>query len=211
MTTTLHALAGDDDGRPAQSGDASPRRGFDEPAAQRAAEELLVAAGADLEDAGIAETPRRLAAWLGEMLTPQPFEPTTFPNDEGYDELVIVRDIPFRSLCMHHVLPFYGVAHVAYLPADRIIGLSKLARVVEMFARELQIQERLTVQVADWLDDALCPRGVGVVLEAEHLCMAVRGVQKPGASTVTSALRGLVRDDARTRHEFLTLATGHRA
>ena len=108
---------------------------------------------------------------------------------------------------MHHLLPFHGVAHVAYLPGERIIGLSKLARVVELFARDLQIQERLTMQVADWLQEELAPRGVGVVLEAEHMCMSLRGVAKPGSRTVTSALRGAVRDDARTRQEFMTLTT----
>ena len=106
---------------------------------------------------------------------------------------------------MHHLLPFHGVAHVAYLPGDRIIGLSKLARVVELFARELQLQERLTCQVADWLRDNLSPKGVGVVIEAEHMCMSLRGVQKPGSRTVTSALHGLVREDPRTRQEFLAL------
>ena len=136
---------------------------------------------------------------------PSPFEPTTFPNDEGYDELIVARSIPFHSLCMHHLLPFQGVAHVGYLPGERIIGLSKLGRVVEFFSRDLQIQERLTTQVADWLQRELEPKGVGVVLEAEHMCMSLRGVQKLGAMTVTSALRGLVRDDARTRQEFLAL------
>jgi len=121
-----------------------------------------------------------------------------------------VRDIPFQSLCMHHVLPFHGVAHIAYLPGERILGLSKLARVVDLFARDLQLQERLTTQIAGWLQEELAPKGVGVVLEAEHLCMSLRGVQKPGARTVTSALHGLVRDDPRTREEFLSL-TGGRA
>jgi GTP cyclohydrolase I len=179
--------------------------GIDLPRAERAARDLLAALGADLEDESLRETPRRVAAAYAEMLTPQPFELTTFANDEGYDELVIARGIPFHSLCEHHMLPFHGVAHVAYLPGERILGLSKLARVVELFARGLQVQERLTVQVADWLDERLSPKGVGVVLEAEHLCMTLRGVQKPGALTVTSALRGLVRDDARTRQEFLSL------
>ena len=142
-----------------------------------------------------------------ELLTPQPFRPTTFANEEGYDELVLVRAIPFHSLCMHHLLPFHGVAHIGYLPGDRIIGLSKLGRVVELFARDLQIQERLTTQIAGWLQRELEPKGVGVVLEAEHLCMSLRGVQKMGAKTVTSALHGLVRDDPRTRQEFLTLTT----
>ena len=125
-----------------------------------------------------------------ELLTPRPFTATTFDNDEGYDQLIIVRDIPFQSLCMHHVLPFHGVAHIGYLPSGRILGLSKLARVVDLFARDLQLQERLTTQVADWLQDELQPLGVGVVMEAEHLCMSLRGVQKPGAKTVTSALHG---------------------
>jgi len=143
-----------------------------------------------------------------ELLTPEPFEATTFPNEAGYDELVVVRDITFRSLCTHHLLPFHGVAHVAYLPAERIVGLSKLARVVELFSRELQVQERLTTQIADWLEQHLEPKGVGVVLEAEHMCMSLRGVCRPGARTVTSALRGLVRDDPRTRQEFLNLTGG---
>jgi len=136
------------------------------------------------------------------------FSLTTFANDGGYDELVVVRDIPFQSLSMHHVLPFHGVAHIAYLPAERILGLSKLARVVELFARDLQLQERLTTQIAGWLQARLEPKGVGVVLEAEHLCMSLRGVQKPGAKTVTSALHGLVRGDPRTREEFLSLTGG---
>jgi GTP cyclohydrolase I len=176
-------------------------------AAEKAAADLLVALGADLEDEGLRDTPRRVAAAYAELLTPKPFNLTTFPNDEGYDELVLARDIPFHSLCMHHMLPFHGVAHVAYLPGDRIIGLSKLARVVELFARDLQVQERLTVQVADWLQTHLSPKGVGVVIEAEHLCMSIRGVQKPGSRTITSALHGLVREDPRTRQEFLALTT----
>jgi GTP cyclohydrolase I len=177
-------------------------------AAERAAADLLVALGADLELDGLRETPRRVAAAYAELLTPEPFSLTTFPNDEGYDELVLVRDIPFQSLCMHHLLPFHGVAHVAYLPNERILGLSKLARVVEHFSRGLQLQERLTTQVAAWLQEQLRPKGVGVVIEAEHLCMSLRGVQKPGAMTITSALHGLVRDDARTREEFLSLTGG---
>jgi GTP cyclohydrolase I len=185
------------------------RRPVDREAVQRAARDLLAALGADLETEGLRETPSRMAAAYSELLTPEPFNLTTFPNDEGYDELVLVRDIPFQSLCMHHVLPFYGVAHIAYLPDERILGLSKLARVVELFARDLQLQERLTTQIAACLHERLEPKGVGVVLEAEHLCMSLRGVQKPGARTVTSALHGLVRDDSRTRAEFLSL-TGAR-
>ena len=148
-----------------------------------------------------------MADAYAELLTPQPFRPTTFPNEDGYDELIVARSIPFHSLCMHHLLPFHGVAHIGYLPRDRIIGLSKLGRVVDLFARDLQIQERLTTQIADWLEGELEPKGVGVVVEAEHLCMSLRGVQKLGAKTVTSALHGLVRDDARTRGEFLALTT----
>ena len=165
--------------------------------------DFLEALGVDLTDESLRDTPRRVASAFSELLTPLPFEPTTFPNDEGYDELVVARSIPFHSLCEHHLLPFHGVAHVAYLPGERIVGLSKLGRVVESFARRLQVQERMTVQIADWVEEFLQPRGVGVVLEAEHLCMSLRGVQKPGTMTVTSALHGLVRDDARTRQEFL--------
>jgi GTP cyclohydrolase I len=184
------------------------RTSVDLDAAEEAARSLLVALGADLEAAGIRETPRRIAQAYAELLTPMPFNPTTFPNDEGYDELVVVRDIPFQSLCMHHLLPFHGIAHVAYLPGERIIGLSKLGRVVDLFARDLQVQERLTTQVADWLDAELSPRGVGVIIEAEHLCMSLRGVQKAGSRTVTSALRGSIKEDSRTRLEFLSLAHG---
>jgi GTP cyclohydrolase IA len=180
--------------------------GLDLPRAQAAVADLLEALGVDLDDESLHETPRRVAAMYAELLTPAPFTATTFPNDGDYDELVVATGIPFHSLCEHHLLPFTGVAHVGYLPGDRIVGLSKLARVVEHFARRLQVQERMTTQIATWLDDALSPRGVGVVLEAEHLCMSLRGVQKPGARTVTSALHGLVRDDARTRQEFLSLA-----
>ena len=174
-----------------------------------AARELLLALGADLEDESMRETPRRMAETYVELLTPRPFTATTFPNDESYDELVVARDIPLHSLCEHHLLPFHGVAHIGYLPGERIIGLSKLGRVVDLYARRPQVQERLTTQVARWLTDTLEPRGVGVVIEAEHLCMSLRGVQKPGSRTITSALHGLVRDDPRTRQEFLTLTGGH--
>ncbi len=177
----------------------------DRAAAELAAAQLLTALGADLESDGLRETPRRMVDAYVELLTPQPFRATTFANEESYDELVLVRAIPFHTLCMHHVLPFHGVAHIGYLPGERIIGLSKLARVVEMFARDLQVQERLTVQIANWIQECLEPKGVGVVLEAEHLCMSLRGVQKFGATTVTSALHGQVRDDPRTRQEFLAL------
>ena len=183
-----------------------PRR-IDRARLQRAAHELLSALGSDVEAEGLQDTQRRVADAYAELLTPRPFRATTFPNDDGYDELILARAIPFHSLCMHHLLPFHGVAHVGYLPRERIIGLSKLGRVVELFSRDLQIQERLTTQIADWLQRELEPKGVGVVLEAEHLCMSLRGVQTLGAKTLTSALRGLVRDDPRTRQEFLTLTT----
>jgi GTP cyclohydrolase I len=182
-------------------------RAINRDAAVRAAADLLSALGADLQQEELRATPRRMVEAYAELLTPKPFRPTTFPNDQNYDELVLVRSIPFHSLCMHHLLPFHGVAHVGYLPGRRIMGLSKLARVVELFARDLQVQERLTTQVADWVQEQLEPKGVGVVLEAEHLCMSLRGVQKFGAKTVTSALHGLVRDDPRTRQEFLALTT----
>ena len=180
-------------------------RRIDLASAERASRDLLIALGADLEDEGVRDTPIRMARAYAELLTPKGFEPTTFPNDAGYDELVVATHIEFHSLCMHHLLPFHGVAHVAYLPGERILGLSKLARIVDYFARDLQVQERLTKQVADWLQENLNPRGVGVVFEAEHLCMSLRGVQKPGTKTITSALHGTLRDDARTRQEFLEL------
>lgn len=173
--------------------------------AERAVAELLAALGQDTRDEHTRDTPRRVAAAYAEMLTPRSFNLTTFPNEEGYDELVLARDIPFHSLCQHHMLPFKGVAHVGYLPGERILGLSKLARVVELFARGLQVQERLTKQVADWLQDQLDPKGVGVVMEAEHLCMSLRGVQASGSRTVTSALHGLLRSDHRSRAEFFSL------
>lgn len=177
--------------------------GVDLPAAAAAVRDLLEALGVDLTDPHIVDTPRRVADAYAELLCPPPFETTTFPNDEGYDELVVVRDIAFHSLCQHHLLPFAGVAHVGYLPGDRIVGLSKLARVVEHAARRLQVQERLTCDVADWIERHVQPRGIGVVLVGEHSCMSLRGVRKSGSTTVTSALRGVVRDDPATRLEFL--------
>jgi GTP cyclohydrolase IA len=179
-------------------------------AAQRAVADLLVALGQDpVTTPGLLDTPRRVAASFAEMLEPKPFRFTTFPN-EGYDEMVVARDITFNSLCMHHMLPFKGVAHVAYIPDERIVGLSKLARVVEMFSRKLQVQEALTTEIAECLQEHLAPKGVGVVLEAEHMCMTLRGVQKPGTMTVTSALLGKMREDPRTRQEFLSLIHGSR-
>ena len=183
----------------------APTRRIDHEALQQAVCDLLRALGGDVGADGLRETPRRVAETYAELLTPPAFRATTFPNDDGYAGLVVAQAIPFHSLCMHHLLPFRGLAHVGYLPGERIIGLSKLARVVELFARDLQIQERLTVQIADWLQAELRPAGVGVVLEAEHMCMSLRGVQQPGARTVTSALRGAIRDDHQTRQEFLAL------
>ncbi len=185
--------------------DERPR--IDREAAEQAVRDLLVALGRDVSDEGLRDTPRRVAGAYAELLSHEAVSLTTFANDEGYDELVVVREIPFHSLCMHHLLPFHGVAHVAYLPGEQIVGLSKLARVVELYARELQLQERLTMQIANCLQEHLRPKGVGVVLEAEHLCMSLRGAQKPGTRTTTSALLGLLRDDARTRQEFLSLVT----
>ena len=177
----------------------------DLPAAEAAVTALLRALGRDPASPHLAETPRRVARSYAELLTGRQFDLTTFPNDEGYDELVIARDIPLQSLCEHHLLPFSGVAHIGYLPGARILGLSKLVRVLELFARDLQVQERLTQQVADWLQEHLAPRGVGVVVEAEHLCMSLRGVRASGARTVTSALHGVLRSDARSRAEFFAL------
>jgi GTP cyclohydrolase IA len=191
----------------ASSASGDSERQIDHRAARCAVRELLRALGRDVDSPGLRDTPRRVADAYAELLTPQPFRATTFPNDEGYDELIVARAIPFHSLCVHHLLPFQGVAHVGYLPGERIVGLSKLARVVELFARDLQLQERLTTQIAGWLQHELEPGGVGVVLEAEHLCMSLRGVQKLGTKTVTSALHGAVRDDPRTRQEFLALTT----
>jgi GTP cyclohydrolase I len=178
----------------------------DSPAAVRAAADFLTALGLDVTSGSLAETPARMARAYAELLTPRDFALTTFDNDEGYDELVLARSIPIRSVCEHHLLPFVGVAHVGYLPGDRILGLSKLARVVELFAHRAQVQERLTKQVAGWLELHLRPRGVGVVIEAEHMCMTLRGVQAVGSRTVTSTLLGTLREDARSRAEFLAAA-----
>jgi GTP cyclohydrolase I len=180
--------------------------GIDLDAAERAAADLLHAFGVDLSSESLRDTPARMARAYAELLTPREFALTTFPNDEGYDQLVLARDIPLRSVCEHHLLSFVGIAHVGYLPGERILGLSKLARVVEHFACRLQVQERLTKQIADWLDECLHPRGVGVVVVAEHRCMTLRGVHATGSSTVTSALLGTLREDARSRQEFFALA-----
>lgn len=183
------------------SGRAAP----DLAAAGAAAGALLAALGVDLGGV-MGRTPARMARALEELLTPRPFDLTTFPNDEGYRQMVIERDIPFTSLCEHHFLPFTGRAYVAYLPGERILGLSKLARVVEMFACRPQVQERLTQQVADWLHGQLKPAGTGVVVVAEHLCMTLRGARAGGATTVTCALHGVLLDDPRARGEFFALS-----
>lgn len=173
--------------------------------AELAAADLLAALGVDLSAEDVADTPRRVARMYAELLTPRPFNPTTFANDAGYDEMVLVRDIRFTSLCAHHLLPFSGIAHVGYLPGERIVGLSKLARIVSHFSHRLQVQERLTKQVADWLNEELQPRGVGVVLRAEHQCMTIRGIQAVGSTTVTSTMHGLLRTNPASRDEFLAL------
>jgi GTP cyclohydrolase I len=180
--------------------------GIDLAGAERAVRDLMRALGMDLDDPTLTRTPSRVARAYSELLSPREFGLTTFPNDEDYDELVVARDIPFTSMCEHHLLPFTGTAAVGYLPGARILGLSKLARVVELFARRPQVQERMTTQVAGWLDEQLRPRGVGVLIRAEHACMTLRGVQARGSSTVTSALHGALRDDPRSREEFLSLA-----
>ena len=184
-----------------RTGDGRP----DIDAAARAARDFLQALGVPCDSPSMARSAVRMAEAYAEMLTPREFRMTTFGNDEGYDQLVVVKAIPVQSVCEHHLLPFLGLAHVAYLPAERILGLSKVARVVEMFARRPQVQERLTQQVADWLDTPLRPKGVGVVVEAEHTCMTLRGVRAGGALTRTSALAGVLRDDASTRAEFFAV------
>jgi GTP cyclohydrolase I len=199
--STVESLNGHHDGLSIVTSD----RSLDRRKAEHAISELFEAMGVDLSAPDLRDTPRRVAAMYAELLTPKPFNPTTFPNDDGYDELVLAKNIPFTSLCAHHALPFSGVAHVGYLPGQRILGLSKLARVVQYFSHSLQVQERLTKQIADWLDAELKPRGVGVVIEAEHSCMTIRGVQAAGSKTVTSTMYGLLRERVATRQEFLSL------
>jgi GTP cyclohydrolase I len=184
---------------------AVPPPGIDLAAAERAAADLLAALGISTDNESLRETPRRMAKAYAELFSSDDFELTTFPNDEHYDELVLVRDIPLRSVCEHHLLPFVGVAHVGYLPGERILGLSKLARTVAHFASRPQVQERLTAQISTWLNDHLAPKGVGVVIEAEHTCMTLRGAQAMGSRTVTSTLLGTLRSDQRSRQEFFAL------
>ncbi|MCF3173796.1 GTP cyclohydrolase I FolE [Streptomyces sioyaensis] len=207
--TALHLAPGDPEiPVPAQPAlrVAQETDGIDLAAAERAAGQFLQALGISTASESLHGTPGRMARAYVELFSPRPFDLTTFPNDEGYDELVLARSIPVRSVCEHHLLPFVGTAHVGYLPGRRILGLSKLARVVEHFACRPQVQERLTKQVADWLQTQLEPKGVGVVIEAEHTCMTLRGVQATGSSTLTSTLLGTLRSDARSRSEFLALA-----
>lgn len=179
-------------------------------AAERAAASFLTALGVDISGEATVDTPRRMASAYAEMLTIPGFDMTTFPNDQDYDELVMVEAIPVRSLCEHHMLPFTGTAHIGYLPADRILGLSKFARLAAFFASRPQTQERLTKQIADELWQRLEPHGVGVVLVAEHACMSQRGARAHGARTVTSALYGGLRDNQALRGEFLALTRAAR-
>jgi GTP cyclohydrolase I len=187
----------------------SPRlRPFDGDAVQQAVTELIVALGEDLDREGLRDTPRRISQMYAEVLAGMDVDPAeylTVQFGNGYDEMVILRDIPFYSMCEHHFLPFHGVAHVGYIPDGRVVGISKIARVVEAFAKRLQLQERLTAQVADCIMQALKPDGVAVVVEAEHLCMTMRGVRKPGSRMVTSAMRGGFSKQSVTRAEFLSL------
>jgi len=181
----------------------------DTPAAVAAAKALLSVLGLDDGSDHTVRTAERMVASYRELLTAKPFEATTFPNEEQHRDLVISRLVPFTSLCAHHVLPFIGTVTVGYRPGSRILGLSKLARVVEMFACRLQVQEDMTQQIAGWLDERLPDHGgVGVVVTAEHLCMTVRGAEAHGASTVTTAWRGDLARDQLLRAEFLTLASG---
>ena len=188
--------------RPGDLGSAA----FDLEAAERAAAALLAALGVPAGSEAALRTPARMVAGLAELLSTSAWEFTTFPNDESQHELVLARNVPFTSVCAHHLLPFSGVAQVGVLPGQRIAGLSKLARAVEAFAARMQVQEELGQQVASFLESRLECRGVGVVLEAEHLCMTRRGVRAQGCDTVTVATRGLLRDDPSARAEFLHLA-----
>ena len=176
---------------------------------EKAVRDILEAVGENPDRAGLIETPRRVANMYEEMfsgLHTDPKQHLKFFDEKSNDEMVIVRDIPFSSMCEHHLLPFVGKAHIAYIPSDnKIIGLSKLARIVDNFAKRPQVQERLTHDIADFLDENMKPKGVAVILEAEHMCMSVRGAKASGSKTQTSALRGLMKSDARTRAEALAL------
>jgi GTP cyclohydrolase I len=191
----------------------APDRSIDAARIEAAVREILIAVGEDPDRPGLVDTPARVARAYAETfagLAQDPYEVLATTFDEDHDELVLVKDIPMYSTCEHHLVPFHGVAHVGYIPgADgRVTGLSKLARLVEVYARRPQVQERMTRQVADALYEALKPQGVIVVIEAEHLCMAMRGIRKPGAITMTSAVRGIFRDNAATRSEAMGLILG---
>jgi GTP cyclohydrolase IA len=178
--------------------------------AEAAVRTLIRWAGDDPDREGLLETPKRVAKsyrelFVGYDVNPLDYLERTFDEVGGYDQLVVLRDIRVVSFCEHHMLPFLGRAHVGYLPTDRVVGISKLARVVQGFSRRLQIQEKLTAEIADAIDEILKPKGVGVVVEAEHSCMTLRGVNTPGSSLITSHLTGVIRDDPRTREEFLRL------
>ncbi len=181
---------------------------------EAAVRDILIALGEDPDREGLLNTPRRVAKMYTEVFSGIGHDPceelTTVFSDENHQELVMVRDIPFYSMCEHHFLPFHGQAHVAYMPDGKVTGLSKLARLVEGFAKRPQMQERLTTQVAEALMEALEPSGVAVVIEAEHLCMGMRGVKKPGALTITSAVRGIFAENAATRAEAFSLLNGGR-
>lgn len=176
---------------------------LDRAAAVAAVRDLLDAFGQDATSPQLRDTPRRVVDALEELLSPEPFEPTTFPDEAGYEGVVVVRDVAVQSLCAHHLLPFVGVAHIAYLPCGRVAGLSKLVRAVDAHARRLQVQEHLTAQVADWVMAELAADGAAVVVQAEHLCMALRGVRARGTTTITTSLRGRLRRDPTARAEVL--------
>jgi GTP cyclohydrolase I len=191
------------------------RPGVDRARVARAVREILEAIGEDPEREGLLATPERVADMYEEIfagLSDDPDDHLSVTFGADHDEMIMVRDIPLYSMCEHHLIPFLGRAHVAYIPNanGRITGLSKLARLVESYSRRPQVQERLTSQIADHIDEKLVPRGVLVVIEAEHLCMSMRGVQKPGSTTVTSAVRGLFRDNAATRAEAMSFVHGRR-
>jgi GTP cyclohydrolase I len=184
------------------------KKKIDEARIEKAVREILSAVGEDLNREGLKDTPARVARMYGELLAGMRDDPNTHISrvfNENYDEIVLLRDIPFYSMCEHHLMPFIGSAHVAYLPSGKILGVSKLARIVDCFARRLQTQERLTSQIADCLMTNLKPQGVAIVLEAAHSCMTIRGIRKPGSVMVTSAVRGLFRKDPRSRNEIMSL------
>jgi GTP cyclohydrolase I len=181
---------------------------IDQDKIKRAVHDILIAIGEDPSREGIKETPRRIAEMYAEVFSgmkEDPREVLSVGFEEGHNEMVILKDIPFYSMCEHHLLPFYGMVHIGYIPKGRVVGASKLGRVVEILAKRPQLQERLTTQIANSIVEAMQPEGVAVVIEAEHMCMTMRGVKKPGSNIVTSAMRGSFRTRAVTRAEFLSL------